>query len=93
MYKTVCAVAFILAVMCVSTAYAWDGYDYESGADVEIEKGNLVRSGNDIEVYDYNDGEYKDVEVQNIVRSGNSVEVEVYDYGTGEYRMFDMDGE
>ena len=41
---------------------AWDGYDYEKGAFVEIGKGNLVRSGQEIEIYDYSTSEYKDVD-------------------------------
>ena len=72
-------------------AFAWDGYDYESGSYVEIDKGNLVRPGKDIEVYDYGTSEYKDVEVQSIRDSGSGTEVEVYDYDTGEYRTLDMD--
>ena len=79
------------SVLMSSTAFAWDGYDYEKGAYVEIDKGNLVRSGNDIEIYDYDTGEYKDVEVQDIYDSGSTVEVEVYDYDTGEYRTLEMD--
>ncbi|MCZ6804092.1 MAG: DUF5334 family protein [Proteobacteria bacterium] len=70
---------------------AWDGYDYESGSYVEIEGGNLVRPGQDIEIYDYGTGEYRDVEVQSITGSGSGAEVEVYDYNTGEYRTLDMD--
>lgn len=72
-------------------ANAWDGYDYETGNYIEIEKGNLVREGRDIEIYDYETGEYKDVEVEDIRRYGSTVEVEVYDYETGEYRTFEMD--
>ncbi|HBR21734.1 MAG TPA: hypothetical protein DD713_04095 [Nitrospiraceae bacterium] len=71
--------------------FAWDGYDYEKGSYIEIGKGNLVRSGKDIEIYDYGTGEYKDVEVESIKRYGSSVEVEVYDYSTGEYRTFEME--
>ena len=72
---------------------SWDGYDYDSGSFVEIESGNLVRSGNDIGIYDYDDGQYHDVEVQDINRYGSTVEVEVYDYETGEYRTLEMDGD
>ncbi len=72
-------------------SFAWDGYDYNSGSYIEIDKGNLVRPGKDIEIYDYSSGQYKDVEVQSIYGSGSSTEVEVYDYSTGEYRTFDMD--
>jgi len=69
---------------------AWEGYDYESSSHIEIEKGNLVRPGRDIEVYEYGEG-YKTFEVQDINRRGSNVEVEVYDYETGEYRTFEMD--
>ncbi len=83
-------VAF-LALTLSTIACAWDGYDYESGSNVEIDKGNLVRPGQDIEVYDYDTGDYRDVEVQSIRGSGSGTEVEVYDYDTGEYRTLDME--
>lgn len=70
---------------------AWSGYDYESGSYVDIDKGNLVRPGRDIEIYDWETGEYKEVEVQSIRRSGSGVEVEVYDPDTGEIRTLDME--
>ena len=88
MKKTLLVVALILLPI---GAMAWDGYDYDRGNYIEIDKGNLVRSGNDIEIYDYDTGDYKDVEVESINRSGGSVEIEAYDYDTGEYRTFDMD--
>lgn len=71
--------------------YAWDGYDYETGSFVEIDKGNLVRTGEEIEVYSYNTGEYTSYEVESITSYGSGAEVEVYDYDTGEYRTLDMD--
>jgi hypothetical protein len=72
-------------------AVSWDGVDAESGAYVEIERGNLVRSGRDIEVYDYETGSYHDITVEDINRSGSSVEVEGYDNTTGEFRTFELD--
>jgi hypothetical protein len=82
-------VAFLVAVPVV--ALAWDGVDNGSGGAVEIEQGNLVRSGETIEVYDHEAGEYRSVDVQSIERSGSSVEVEVYDNDSGEYRTFEME--
>jgi hypothetical protein len=73
------------------TAFGWSGYDYDKGTYVEIEKGNLVRSGNSIEFYDHEDGEYRTGEVQSIQRSGSSVEVEVQDDETGEIRTLEME--
>ena len=77
----------ILLSLVILPCYSWDGYDYESGGYIEVESGNLVRAGNDIEIYDHEAGEYRDVEVQSV--SGD--ELEVYDYTTGEYRTFEMD--
>ena len=67
---------------------SWDGYDYDKGSHVTIEKGNLVREGREIEYYDYGDGRYKSGTVESIDSSGD---IEVYDNETGESRQFDMD--
>lgn len=86
--------ASILLTLALSApVFAWDGYDYESGSYVEIDDGNLVRQGSEIEIYDYGTGEYIDVEVESITNYGSSVEVEVYDYDSGEYRTLEMDRE
>ena len=84
-------IAIIMALALPAIANAWDGYDYEKGSYVEIEKGNLVRPGKDIEIYDFETGEYKEVEVQSIRGTGSGAEVEVYDYESGEYRTLDME--
>ena len=79
------------SLLCIpSISSAWDGYDYNSGTYIEIDRGNLVREGNDIEYFDYGTG-YQYGEVTNIDSYGSSVEVEVYDYNSGEYRTFEMD--
>lgn len=83
---------YILYFACIfSTGYAWDGYDYDSGSYIEIEKGNLVREGVDIEYYDYGSGEYRYGTVESINGERRSVELEIYDYESGEYRIFDME--
>jgi hypothetical protein len=76
--------------ICINIMLAWDGYDYDSGNYVEIDKGNLVRSGNEIEYYDYANGEYKYGEVQNIEDNGSSVDIEIIDQDTGKTRIFEM---
>ena len=81
----------VSVIWFASPVLAWDGYDYETGQYVEVEDGNLVRPGEEIEIYDYQTGSYHDVEVQDINRTGSSVELEVYDYETGEYRYLEMD--
>ncbi|MFH7325947.1 DUF5334 family protein [Desulfurivibrio sp. C05AmB] len=86
-------VIVLFAVLAfAATSHAWSGYDYDRGSYVEIERGNLVRPGREIEFYDYDSGEYRYGDVESIRRFGSSVEVEVYDRDTGEYRLFEMDG-
>lgn len=84
---------FIITLLFISPALAWDGYDWDNGGYIEVERGNLVREGETIEIYDWDAGEYRDVEVEDINTYGGSVELEVYDTETGEYRTFDMDEE
>ena len=83
-------VIFIIAIS-LSTAIAWDGYDYDKGSYIEIERGNLVRSGKEIELYDYGSGEYRYGDVESINRYGSTVEIEIYDHSSGEYRTFEME--
>lgn len=85
--------ACLMLIVSGEVCLAWDGYDYQSGNYVEIPKGNLVRSGRDIEFYDSGSGEYRNLEVESIRRSGNSVIVEGIDSETGETRELEMDGE
>lgn len=70
-----------------SLLFSWDGYDYDEGEYIEIEKGNLVRRNKDIEVYHWGDGSYHDEEVQGIYKN----ELETYDYDTGEFHYYEMD--
>ena len=74
-----------------SPAWAWDGTDVESGTQVEIERGNLVRSGRDIEIYDSETGQYHDITIDDINRSGRTVEIQGHDNTTGEDRTFEFD--
>lgn len=86
--KTVLSVMLAIASM---SALAWEGYDYQNGSHVEIEQGQLVRPGRDIEIFDYQNSRYKEVEVEAIHNHGNSVEIEVRDLRTGERRVIEMD--
>jgi hypothetical protein len=86
-----CFVFAAVGVVLSVPALAWDGYDYDKGAFIEIDKGNLVRQGREVEFYDYNAGEYRYLEIDNIYRSGASVVIEGVDSETGESREFEMD--
>lgn len=88
MKKLITAISILAATSCT---FAWDGYDTKNDAHVEIEKGNLVRSGRDIEIYDHSQGKYIDVAVESIRANGNYVEIEVTDHATGQSRTLEME--
>lgn len=82
----------VLMLVCCAlmpaVALAWGGYDVDSGGNIEIESGNLVREGEMVEIYDYDADEYRDVSIESVNGDG---QLEVYDYETDEYRTFEMD--
>lgn len=80
----------ILVISSSINCYAWDGFDYDSSTFIEIEKGNLVREGSDIEFYDYSDG-YKTGTVDSITKIGSRLEIEITEDQTGSSRTFEMD--
>jgi hypothetical protein len=90
-FQITASVTFALVLMTSAPALSWDGRDSDSGTEITIERGNLVRSGNTIEIYE--DGDYKEVDVQSIDSYGGTTEIEVYDYDSGEYRTFEMESE
>jgi hypothetical protein len=85
----------LLAVTTVAllpfTASAWEGEELDSGDSIEIESGNLVRPGQEIEVYNWDEGDYDYYDVERVDRYGSEVEVEVYDYQEGEYEILRME--
>lgn len=77
-------------------AWAWEGFDWESGNFVEIEPGSTVEPGETIEFYDWDDGEYKEGTVMDVRESGIDVEVDILvdeDDEEDEDRTFSMDKE
>lgn len=83
-----------LSVLLLSTSLpvsAWDGTNVETGYFVEIGKGNLVRTGEEVEVYDYSSGNYRSVTVEGINTYRGKVELEVYDNDTGDYLISEME--
>ena len=87
--KTLIAAALVL-LGGYDLAVAWDGTNTTTGSSVEIERGQLVRSGRTIEVYDSSEG-YKEYDVDSIRRSGGTVEIEATDSATGESTTLEMD--
>ncbi|WP_430464083.1 DUF5334 family protein [Tabrizicola sp.] len=74
-----------------SPAFSWDGTNSETGDCVEIGEGNLVRSGEEIEIYDCATESYRYVEIEGFDSSGYGLEIEVYDSDTDEYIYLEMD--
>lgn len=76
-------------IFFILPAQAWDGTD-QDGNQVEIDTGNTVRSGNDIEINQ--DGETKTFSVDSVQRFGNSVEIDGTDED-GNSSTLTMDGD
>ncbi len=88
--KAVWALSSLLVMLAVP-AFTWDGINTVTGGSVEIGKGNLVRSGEEVELYDYGTGTYRYVTVEEVNGSGNTVQIEAYDYESGEYLYLEME--
>jgi len=84
------ALIFTIIVGMTASASAWEGSNTNTGSSVEIESGQLVRSGETIEVYDSSEG-YKTYDVDSITRYGSTVEIEATDSATGESTTLEMD--
>jgi len=78
------------ALLSSIPAVAWDGTNSNTGSSVEIDRGQLVRSGRSIEVYDSTEG-YKEYDIDSIRRSGRTVEIDATDSATGESTTLEMD--
>jgi len=81
---------FTFLILLTSQVFAWEGYDPLNNTPLAIDKGNLVREGEAIELLDYSTGQYHSVDVESVRQIGGSTEVEVFDYNTGEFRILDM---
>lgn len=77
---------FLIIIFNYDQCFGWNGYDYESGEFIEIQKENLVRPGLEIEVFHWETCEYRDEEVIDVSDS----EVETYDYDECEYHTYEM---
>jgi hypothetical protein len=89
--RETCFAAFFI-LLGSNHAFAWDGTNTNTGSSIEIERGQLVRSGRTVEVYDSTEG-YKEYDVDSIRRSGRTVEIEATDPATGESTTLEMDGD
>ena len=77
----------LIPILC----YAWDCEDQDSGDSIEIDKGQLVRRGNNIEFFDYGDNSYHSGDIEDIRKFGSTVEIEITDDETGKTRILEMD--
>jgi hypothetical protein len=75
----------------IGNSFAWTGYDYFNGSEIEINSGNLVREGETIKFYDWDSEEDRNAEVRSVDYLFNSTRLEIYDYIEQKVRIFDMD--
>jgi hypothetical protein len=83
-------ILLLLFVFISSKAFCWEGYDYESDSEIEIESGNLVREGELIKFYDWRSEDYHRGEVNSVENRFNGTRLEIYDLELQKERIFDM---
>ncbi len=79
-----------LLLLCLFpvSAFAWEGYNYETGTYFEVDSYNhRGRGEGEVEFYDYETGEYKQGYLD--MYSGGSGDL--YDYETGETYSVEME--
>jgi len=80
--------AFLFGTFLISNAQAWDGYNSDTGHNIEVESYDHQGQGEgEVEYYDYNSSEYRSGYLD--MSPGGSGELT--DYETGETYQVDMD--
>jgi len=89
----ICLILFLLLIFPLS-AFSWDGIDYDTGNDVDIDDSDMpsISPGAIIKIFDYNDSNYHNVEVMSVVKTLDTIKIGVFDKDTNKYRIFEMDG-
>ncbi len=82
---------FLYLFICIfgnTLVFAWDGYNNDTGASIEVESYDHNGQGEgEVEYYDYESGEYR----QGYLDMYSGGEGELTDYQTGETYSVDMD--
>lgn len=78
-------------IIKAANCFAWMGYDYVNGSEIEIGAGNLVREGEVIKFYDWNKEEDHNAEVRLVEYFFGNTKIEVYDYVEQKVKVFDME--
>lgn len=72
--------AVLLTILLLSgPASAWEGKDLDTGANVDIDQGTLIRTGATIRFYDYGAGEYRSGLVTAISVHKGTMDVQIDD--------------
>ena len=84
----------ILLLLIPLSSYSWDGFDYDTGDNIEIDDSDIssVKPGAVIQIYDHQDQNHHIVEIMSVVNTLNETNVEVFDQDTDEYRTLEMEG-
>lgn len=83
-------IMIFVVFFAVKNSFAWDGYDYENNAAVEIGTGNLVREGEVITFFDWETEEEHRAEVKSVESAFNGTRLEVYDLNEEKDRVLNM---
>lgn len=83
-----------LALLCLlpATALAWDGFDADTTALVEVTPAEMPKAGQTIEIRDYDTDETNGYTVESVKRNVRTVEISVRNTATNSKRVVVMEG-
>lgn len=91
MKKIFFTLVFFTIINLSKNCLAWQGYDYENQAQIEIESGNLVKEGMVIDFFDDNLNEYRSAKVIQVNDNGHGSEVTLIELENDQERVFIME--
>lgn len=92
-YGLICLIIVLIFIFPLS-AFAWDGFDYETGNYIEVDDSDIpmIVSGAVIQIYDNEDSDYHTVEIISVTKIRDNTNIEAFDQDADEYRTFEMEG-
>ncbi|MBD9414650.1 DUF5334 family protein [Pseudomonas sp. PDM16] len=84
--------AILLSTLLLSgPVSAWQGQDLKTGANIDVDRGAVIRNGESIKFYDYGAGEYRTGRITGISFRKGVMDVEIHDEKSDQSRTLVME--
>jgi hypothetical protein len=88
--KIIFTAIFAVFFLISNPSLAWNGYDYDNKAEIEIGPGNLMREGLTFQFYDMKNDSYHTAKVISMDSSAGGTRIQLQDLETKKERVFMM---